>query len=70
MNTANYVTNEPTQSLDHPSASAERHTSSAADAAAIEQAERREATRKYVERVDRYLARADAPRQVYGPTFD
>ena len=37
------------------------------DAESTERARRREATRNYVERVDRYLARPDMPRQTSLP---
>ena len=74
MHTSKYVTNTPRQTLDQPSTPSPQHALSAADAAAAELSEladlakRREATRKYVERVNRYLARADVSRTTFGPT--
>ena len=71
MHISKYVTNTPRQTLDQPSSPSPQHAVSAAGAAAAELAElaeRREATRKYVERVNRYLARADASRTTFSPT--
>ena len=74
MHISKYVTNTPRQTLDQPSSPSPQHAVSAADAAAAQLAEladlakRREATRKYVERVNRYLARADVSRTTFSPT--
>ena len=74
MHPSKYVTNVPRQSLDQPSSPSPQHALSAADVAAAELCEladlakRREATRKYVERVNRYLARADVSRTTFSPT--
>lgn len=71
MHASKYVTNVPRQSLDQPSSLSPQHALSAADAAVAELAalaQRREATRKYVERVNRYLARADVSRTTLSPT--
>ena len=71
MHISKYVTNTPRQTLDQPSSPSPQHAVSAAGAAAAELAElaeRREATRKYVERVNRYLARADVSRTTFNPT--
>ncbi len=71
MHISKYVTNTPRQTLDQPASPSPQHAVSAADAAAAKLADlakHREATRKYVERVNRYLARADVSRTTFGPT--
>ena len=74
MHTSKYVTNTLRQTLDQPSTPSPQQALSASDAAAAELSEladlakRLEATRKYVERVNRYLARADVSRTTFSPT--
>lgn len=61
MHATKYVTHATDGSLDQPSTQATRRASNEAEAASVEQAKRREETRKYVERVNRYLARDETP---------
>ena len=70
MHTSKYVTNAPTKSLDQPTSQHLPNASVVADAASIELTQRREETRKYVERVNRYFARADMPRRSFGEMVD
>jgi hypothetical protein len=68
MQNTKYVTESLAAALDRPPGEHAHRASAADDGLSAIQAHQREETRKYVERVNRYLARDDGPRPAFGDT--
>lgn len=66
MQPTKHITDSPDATDDRASGEEPQRAAASGLGDGAAQATHREATRKYVERVNRYLARADGPR----PTFD
>ena len=70
MHTLDNAASAPRTSRDTAQQQSPAHSPTVALATSAEQTQRREATRKYVERVNQYFARDDVPRRPFSATVE